>query len=89
MSDKVTVRVGLSKGTCYVKSVTEKKIIISRVLELAQLVQSLDSVGYVYIAGDSPPQLDAGLVRHLRGKTEKVWVVNGEESEEYYKSDER
>ena len=35
MSDKVTVRVGLSKGTCYVKSVTEKKIIISRVLELA------------------------------------------------------
>ena len=46
-------------------------------------------MGYVYIAGDSPPQLDAGLVRHLRGKTEKVWVVNGEESEEYYKSDER
>ena len=56
--------------------------------ELAQLVQSLDSVGRVGMRGVLPPQLDAGLVRHLRGKTEKVWVVNGEESEEYYKSDE-
>ena len=42
-------------------------------------------MGYVYIAGDSPPQLDAGLVRHLWGKTEEKWDVN---YKEYYKSDE-
>ena len=53
--------------------------------ELAQLVQSLDSVEVVYMTGDLPPQLDAGLVRHLWGKTEGVWRVNGEW---YDKSDE-
>ena len=53
--------------------------------ELAQLVQSLDSVEWVNMRGDLPPQLDAGLVRHLWGKTEAGWYVN---RETYYKSDE-
>ena len=53
--------------------------------ELAQLVQSLDSVGVVWIEGVSPSQLDAGLVRQLWGKTEGLWGVNGES---YEKSDE-
>ena len=53
--------------------------------ELAQLVQSLDSVRGVDISGVLPSQLDAGLVRQLWGKTELAWIVNGES---YYKSDE-
>ena len=53
--------------------------------ELAQLVQSLVSVWEVVISGVLPPQLDAGLVRHLWGKTGGMWSVNGEW---YYKRDE-
>ena len=122
MSDKVTLRVRLSKeGWCDVERMTEKEIIMSHVHlypgdvsslaqllsvsqswqvkgglnlyslscddwgELAQLVQSLDSVWGVVMTGDLPPQLDAGLVRQLWGKTEGWWKVDGES---YSKSDE-
>ena len=56
--------------------------------ELAQLVQSLDSVGEVWmdIDGDLPPQLDAGLVRQLWGKTGGWWRVNGEWYYKWYES---
>ena len=59
--------------------------------ELAQLVQSLDSLRLVFMTGVSPSQLKAQplteMVRHLWDKTENRWnwYVNGER---YHKSDE-